>query len=103
VAFLLAATIAVLLVRSAIHAGDGSAVRERTPTAAETEPSRTTTTTRRRPRNRSADRRLFDRVESGETLETIAAEHGTTVEALLELNPGIDPRTLRVGQRVRVR
>jgi hypothetical protein len=36
-------------------------------------------------------------------LETIAAAHGTSVQRLLELNPGIDPRTLTVGQQVRVR
>ena len=28
--------------------------------------------------------------------------HGTTVEALLELNPGIDPVALNIGQRIRV-
>jgi hypothetical protein len=107
-AFLLAATVAVLLVRSAIHEGDGGAVRERGATAVETEPGSTRTTPRRRPRNRTrtnrdAESRAFYRVEPGDTLETIAAEHGTSVEQLLELNPGIDPRSLTVGQQVRVR
>jgi LysM repeat protein len=42
-------------------------------------------------------------VESGETLGTIADEFDTTVESLVELNPGVDPTALTVGQRIRVR
>jgi LysM repeat protein len=41
-------------------------------------------------------------VRSGDTLATIAEANGTTVERLLELNPGIDPVALPVGARVRV-
>jgi LysM repeat protein len=41
-------------------------------------------------------------VQAGDTLESIAEKHGTTVEALLELNPGIDPVALNIGQRIRV-
>jgi LysM repeat protein len=35
-------------------------------------------------------------------LATIADRFGTTVDHLLALNAGIDPRALRVGQTVRV-
>jgi hypothetical protein len=41
-------------------------------------------------------------VRSGDTLGTIAERFGTTVEHLIVLNPGIDPRALRVGQPLRV-
>jgi hypothetical protein len=41
-------------------------------------------------------------VRSGDTLGTIADRFGTTVDELLVLNPGIDPRALRVGQSLRV-
>jgi nucleoid-associated protein YgaU len=41
-------------------------------------------------------------VRSGDTLEVIAERFGTSVERLLELNPGIDPNALRVGQVLRV-
>lgn len=41
-------------------------------------------------------------VESGDTLGSIAGEFETSVDRLLELNPAVDPRSLRVGQRVRV-
>jgi LysM repeat protein len=41
-------------------------------------------------------------VESGDTLGGIAGQFDTSVDRLLELNPAVDPRALRVGQRVRV-
>jgi LysM repeat protein len=41
-------------------------------------------------------------VESGDTLGGIAGEFDTSVDRLMELNPAVDPRALRVGQRVRV-
>ncbi len=43
------------------------------------------------------------RVKSGDTLESIAARFNTTVAALLELNPNIDPLALRPDQKIRVR
>lgn len=39
-------------------------------------------------------------VSPGDTLYSIAEAVGTTVERLLELNPGIDPMNLRVGQNI---
>ncbi len=41
-------------------------------------------------------------VQSGETLSHIALRHGTTVEALVEGNPGLRPDRLRAGQEIRV-
>ena len=98
IAFLLAATVAVLLVRSALYAGgDPHGGTASKPPAAP-----------HRVRDRSGGRRrqapaVYDRVAAGETLQTIADAHGTTVGRLLRLNPGIDARSLHVGQRVRVR
>lgn len=37
-------------------------------------------------------------VRSRETLSSIAAQYGVKVSAILEANPGIEPRRLRVGQ-----
>jgi LysM repeat protein len=39
-------------------------------------------------------------VEPGDTLFLIARSTGTTVEKLLELNPGINPRNLQAGQTI---
>ncbi len=41
-------------------------------------------------------------VRAGDTLSSIAAEHGTTVDAIVALNPGLDPDTLQVGAEIRL-
>jgi LysM repeat protein len=97
-AFLVLATLGVVAVRAALEEEDSAnpATVTVTTTAGTTQPEQpaagTTTTGRGK----------FYRVQSGDTLESIAEDHGTTVEALLELNPGIDPVALRIGQRIRV-
>ncbi|MEB3234734.1 MAG: LysM domain-containing protein, partial [Cyanobacteriota bacterium] len=42
------------------------------------------------------------RVAAGDTLEAIALRQGTTVEALLRANPGVNPLALQVGQSLRL-
>jgi LysM repeat protein len=56
---------------------------------------------KQRARTRSARASAYA-VRSGDTLGSIADRFGTSVDRLMELNPGIDPRTLRVGQAIRV-
>jgi len=111
-AFLLAATVLVLLVRSALDGSEPVAATDAPPTATapaatapetETEedadqPPQTQTETETAP---PADARYYE-IQSGDTLAAIADRHGTTVERLLELNPGIDPVALTVGERIRV-
>lgn len=41
-------------------------------------------------------------IRSGDTLGAVAERYGTTVEALLAANPGIEPSALRVGRRIRL-
>jgi N-acetylmuramoyl-L-alanine amidase len=41
-------------------------------------------------------------IKSGDTLASIAAKTGTSVARLVQLNPGIDPTALSVGQKIRV-
>jgi len=91
VVFLLAVTIAVLLVRSGLQA-DSTAVTGTTATKA-------TTTTRPVP----VRKRRFYKLRAGQTLSDVALRYHTTVDALLVLNPRVDPNALRVGQRIRVR
>ena len=91
-AFLLAATAGVIAVRSA-NSGDSAPPAVTTTTAV----SETTPVSPPPP-----GLEQFHIVRSGDTLATIAEENGTTVERLLELNPGIDPVALPVGARVRV-
>lgn len=84
VAFLLAVTIAVLLVRSGLREDGVPPPGPAVVAPRGSEP-------------------LVVTVRAGDTLERIAARTGTTVGALTRLNPGIDADVLRVGQRVRVR
>lgn len=42
-------------------------------------------------------------VKSGDTLGTIAEKTGVSVAELQELNPEIDPQSLTVGDRIRLR
>jgi LysM repeat protein len=93
-AFLLAVTVAVLLVRSGLQSDPAPATTSvRTETVA-TQPSTTPVPVKRR---------RFYRLRSGETLSDVAIKFNTTVEQLLALNPGIEPTNLTVGQRVRIK
>lgn len=82
-AFLLAATIAVLLVRAGL--------REEEPPSGDAPPVAVT----------SGEQSVV--IRTGDTLESLARRHGTTVAALRELNPGLDPVGLAVGARIRVK
>jgi LysM repeat protein len=100
-AFFVAATVLVLLVQNALSSDDGTSAPAPTETASGPTTSTgetTTAVTTTEPR-----RRRHYRVKEGDLLETIAAEFDTSVERLLELNPGIDPQALTVGQRIQVR
>jgi Tfp pilus assembly protein FimV len=47
--------------------------------------------------------RRFYKLRAGQTLSDVALRYRTTVDALLVLNPRVDPNALRVGQRIRIR
>jgi Tfp pilus assembly protein FimV len=93
IGFLVLVTVTILLVRPAPHADPAApALRQRAPAPRASS---------ERPATRSPRATAYS-VRSGDTLGTIADRFGTTVDALLVLNPGIDPRALRVGQSLRV-
>jgi LysM repeat protein len=98
-AFLVAATVAILLVRSGLDNGEASTPGTTTtaPTTAPqtTEPGTTTATN-------TAGAEFYE-IQAGDTLAVIADEHDTTVEQLLVVNPDIDPVALTVGQEIRVK
>jgi LysM repeat protein len=94
-AFLLAATIAVLLVRSGLNSDAAPTTASAPATTTVATPTTRTTTPPRQ--------RRFYRLRPGETLSDVAIRFDTTVAQLLVLNPGIEPTNLTVGQRVRVK
>ena len=91
VAFLAAITIGALVVRAGFHHGRHH--HAQTPT--------TTVTSKKKHAHGHKPHRMYT-VQSGDTLGGIAAKTGTTVGRLEQLNPGIDPTALRVGQTIRV-
>ena len=95
-AFLAGITIAVLLVRAGLSDGE-------TTTAARTSVTTTAAVTTTTTQTATEPTPVFVEVESGGTLDQIALDNDTTVEQLLQLNPGLDPTALQVGQRIRVR
>ena len=94
VAFLAAITIGAVVVRAGFEHGKHPAT---TPTTTVTGKTKTT------PAHSHKRRHLRTyTVQSGDTLESIATRTGTTVARLEQLNPGIDPTALRVGEPIRV-
>ena len=113
-AFLLALTIGVLLVRAALGGGGGSdgvtaltgrtarvTTRAAATTRATTGTTAATAATTTAAEATTTEGRFYT-IESGDTLESVAAKSGRSVDELLELNPGIDPHSLRIGQQVRI-
>lgn len=102
-AFLLAVTVAVMLVRSGLSnetTAPGPPPVATVPTTVEepapgTTAAGTTTT--------SAARGEYYEIEPGDTLAVVAEQFDTTVEQLLVLNPDLDPVALTIGQRIRVK
>jgi LysM repeat protein len=98
-AFLVALTIAVLLIRAGLSHDSGATT---TPTVAvptmttKQKPIRATTTTR-------ASAAQYVTVQSGDTYGSIATANGTSVQQLEALNPGVSATALIVGQKIRVK
>lgn len=95
VAFLAAATLLVVLVQRALRDEPGDAGAT---TTGETVPI---TTASAETAGGEAERRFY-RIKVGDTLESIAERFDTTVDELLQLNPGVDPLALTPGQRIRI-
>jgi LysM repeat protein len=91
VAFLAAVTIGALVVRAGFEHGKHPANAATTTV--------TTKTTRKQGHKRHVQTYT---VQSGDTFASIAIKEGTTVARLEHLNPGVDPTTLRVGEKIRV-
>jgi len=54
------------------------------------------------PKAEGAKTEAVYKVKPGETLQRIAKAHGTTVDAILKANPGLDARHLKADQKIKV-
>jgi LysM repeat protein len=99
-AFFVAATVLVLVVHRALNADSGAtptpAPKVTEPVTSETQPSTST-------RDEAPPAKKFYRVQPGDTLDAIAVRFNTTTQELITLNPNVDPLSLSVGQRIRIR
>lgn len=95
-AFVAAAAALVFVVQQALD-DEGSS----TPTTPEPAVSVVVTTEEVETSTVPVEKKYY-RVKPGDTLTDIAGRFGTTVDELLELNPGVDPLALEPGQRIRV-
>ena len=100
-AFLLAATIAVLLVRAQLGDDGGSSLPP-APRVDTTLRTGSTTTTRPTTSVSTVAAARYYTIQRGDTLSVVAFREHTTVADIIHLNPGIDPHSLQVGQKIRV-
>ena len=100
-AFLLAATIATLLIRSGLQAGSRAPT---TTSAAVTQPQKTVSapTTTRGTRTTAAGPRFWT-VQAGDTFGVISTKSGVPVATIQRLNPNVKSTSLFIGQKLRLR
>jgi LysM repeat protein len=97
--FLLAATVAILLIHSALG---GKTVPLPAPTQAPPPVTRTAVAAKPNPKPRPKPAARYHVVQSGEGFAAIAAAEHTSVSQIEALNPGISSNALHVGQKIRV-
>jgi LysM repeat protein len=100
-AFLLAVTIAVLLIRAGL--------RHHEAAPATTATTVTTTATHHKHRKKAHPKPaapaagVYVTVQSGDTFYSIATRAGLSLDRLKALNPGVSPYAIHIGQRIRVK
>jgi LysM repeat protein len=100
-AFLLAATIAILLIRSGLQAGTSSpgTTAAAAPPPRKTVSSPTTTGSK----TTTAPGPRFWTVRAGDTFGVISTKSGVPVATLQQLNPNVKSTSLFIGQKLRLR
>lgn len=100
-AFLLAATIAVLLIRSGLNSGNSSAppAAARTTTHKVVATSPTTTVKKKT----TATGQRFWTVQAGDTFGVISSKSGVAVATIEQLNPNVKSTSLFIGEKIRLR
>ena len=101
-AFLLAVTIAVLLIRSGLNGGSDGTTTTTTGSKTVTQPTTTTTATHTTGKTTAGTAQYYT-VEAGDTFGSISGKTGVPISKLEQLNPGVSSNSLQVGQRLRVK
>jgi LysM repeat protein len=105
-AFLLAVTLAVLLIRSGLESGT-TTTRDAQPTTTprkQVATTTTTTTTRTtRTTTTTASGKRYWTVRPGDTFGVISSQSGVSVAELARLNPNVSSTSLFIGEKIRIR
>ena len=103
-AFLLAATLAVVLIRSGLESGG---TRTATPTATAPRTTTTkrvaTTTTTKTTRKPKPSGTRYWTVQAGDTFGVISSKTGVPVATIEELNPNVSSTSLFIGEKIRIK
>jgi LysM repeat protein len=100
-AFLLAVTIAVVLIRSGLESGsDNKSGIPAVPTSSPKQVATTTTTTTAKPK---VPARRFWTVRAGDTFGVISSATGVPVATIEQLNPQASSTSLFIGEKLRLR
>jgi LysM repeat protein len=101
-AFLLAVTVAVILVRAGFESGHGGTQAATVATTRTTHTATTvpvTTTTKTRPKVT----KQFTTVQAGDTFSVISRRTHVPVATIEQLNPKVASTTLHIGQQIRIK
>jgi LysM repeat protein len=98
-AFLLAATIAIVLIRSGLQAG----TRPVKTSAVSTKPHKTVSTATTTGSTTTASGPRFWTVQAGDTFGVISTKTGVPVATIQQLNPNVKSTSLFIGQKLRLR
>jgi LysM repeat protein len=105
-AFLLAVTLAVLLIRSGLESGttttSGASPRTTPRRQVATTTTTTATTTRARTTTTASGKRYWT-VRPGDTFGVISSQSGVSVAELTRLNPNVSSTSLFIGEKIRIR
>lgn len=101
-AFLLAVTVAVVLIHSGLESGGRYTATRPGGTSPPPARQTTATTPRTSARGKGAAKRFWT-VRAGDTFGVIAQQTGVSVSQLQRLNPKVSSTALYIGERVRIR
>jgi LysM repeat protein len=104
-AFLLAVTVAVLLIRSGLQSGNSPSAKSpaRVTTPRKTVSSTTTTGTTTRKTTTTPAGKQFWTVQAGDTFGVISTKSGVSLATIQQLNPTVKSTSLFIGQKIRLK
>ena len=96
-AFLLAVTIAVVLIRSGINSG-----KSQPPVTVTSVPARSSVAAARKKTKKATTQRYWT-VQAGDTFNVISSKTGVPVATIGRLNPNASSTSLYIGEKIRIR